>query len=114
LEVSDVSYPGPNVPAWQQLGSALWEVLAVVGWTLIAGLIATGGCWYLGQFLYTDWVREHPPPRLRFLAERRLRRDFAHGFSDLEKYLREGDPARASDRAARPGRSWTWRHQGGL
>lgn len=37
----------------------------------------------------TRCTRPHPPPRLRFLAERRLRRDLARGLADLEKYLGE-------------------------
>ena len=109
-----MSYPGPNGPAWQQVGSALWEVLAVLGWTLVAGLIASGGCWCLGQFVYTEWVREHPPPRPRFLAERRVRRYVARGLNDLDQYLRECDPARVRYGAARPGRSRTRKRQGRL
>jgi hypothetical protein len=46
----------------------------------------------VGQSIYGEWVREHPAPRVRFLAERRLRRDLDRGVADLEEYLRERDP----------------------
>lgn len=86
-----------NGLAWQQLGNALSDALAVVWWTLVAGFAASGACWSMGQFAYTQWVRDHPPPRLRFLAERRLRRDIARGLADLAEYLGEQDPAHLND-----------------
>lgn len=103
-----------QVLAWQQLGYALWDVLAVVCWTLVAGSVAFGACWCTGQFMYTSWVREHPPPRLRFFAECRMRRDIARGLGDLEEYLRERAPAHPDDRPtrrslARNGRRRGWR-----
>ena len=109
LEVGEVRYGNPYGPAWQQLGNALWDVLAVVWWTLVAGSVAFGACWCMGQFMYMEWVREHPPPRLRFFAERRLRQDIARGLGDLEDYLRKCDPVHLDDRPARAGRSRTWR-----
>jgi hypothetical protein len=112
VEVSEVRYGDPYGLAWQQLGNALWDVLAVLWWTLAAGSVAFGACWYMGTFAYTEWVREHPAPHLRFLAERRLRRDIARGLWALEEHLREQDPARVDDGPARPGRSWTWRRRG--
>lgn len=105
-------YGDPYGLAWQQLGNALLDLLAVVWWTLVAGSVAFGACWCMGQFMYTGWVREHPPPRLRFFAERRLRRDIARGLGDLEEYLRERDPAHLNDQPARPGRPRTRRRRG--
>jgi len=107
-----VSYWDPDAVAWQQMGNLLWDVLALLCWTLVAGLVAFGGCWYMGQFVYMAWLREHPPPRLRFFAERRLRRDMVRGLADLEKYLRERDPARV-DVGRRPlsGQSRAWRRR---
>ena len=96
----------------RQLANALWDAVALAWWTLVAGCVAFGGCWYMGQFVYADWARDHPPPRLRFLAERRLGREFAQGLADLEDYLLELDPTRVHDAPAPPGRSWTWRQQG--
>ena len=112
LEVGGVGYWDPNGLAWQHLGNALWDVLAVMWWTLVGGLVAAGACWYVGESIYAEWARVHPPPRLRFLAERRLRRDLARGLADLEEYLREHDPAHVNDGPARHGRSRTWRRQG--
>lgn len=112
VEVNEVRYGDPYGPAWQQLGSALWDALAVVLWTLVAGSIAFGSCWFMGQFMYTAWVREHPPPRLRFVAERKLRRDIARGLGDLEEYLRERGPACPHDVPSRPARFRTWRRPG--
>lgn len=110
LEVGDLRYWDLN--AWQQLGNALLDALALLWWTLVAGLVAFGGCWYLGRFMYAEWVREHPPPRLRFHAERRLRRDLDRGLADLEEYLGERDPARLNHGdPRRPGQSLTWRRQ---
>ncbi|HEY0891381.1 MAG TPA: hypothetical protein VGE38_17420 [Nocardioides sp.] len=102
-------YGDPFGLAWQHLANALVDLLAVVWWTLLAGSVAFGACWCMGQFMYTEWVRDHPPPRPRFLAERRLRRDIARGLGDLEEYLRQRDPAHLKDGPARPGRSRTWR-----
>lgn len=90
-------YWDPNGLAWQQLGNALWDAVAVVWWTLMAGCVAIGGCWYMGQFVYAEWDRKHPPPRLRFFAERRLRRDLARGLADLEEYLGEHEPEHLND-----------------
>ena len=111
LEVRDVRYWDLNGLAWQQLANALGDALALLWWSLVAGLVAFGGCWYLGRFIYAEWVREHPPPRLRFLAERRLRRDLARGLADLEEYLRERDPAHVNhEDPRRPSQSRTrWR-----
>jgi hypothetical protein len=78
-----------NALAWQQLWYAWLDVARYLVWWFVGGLVAFGGCWYMGQLVYTEWVREHPPPRLRFLAECRLRRDFGRGLADLEKYLGE-------------------------
>jgi len=78
-----------NALAWQQLWYAWLDVALYLCWWFVGGLVAIGGCWYMGQLVYTEWVLEHPPPRLRFLAERRLRRDLARGLADLEKYLGE-------------------------
>lgn len=102
-------YRDPYGLAWQQLGNALWDVLAVAWWMLVAASVAFGACWCMGQFMYMEWVREHPPPRLRFFAERRLRQDIARGLGDLEDYLRKCDPVHLDDRPARAGRSRTWR-----
>lgn len=109
LEVGEVRYWNLNGLAWQHLATALCDVLAVVWWTLVAGLVAYGGCWYVGRLVYGEWVREHPPPRLRFLAERRLRRDLARGLADLEAYLSERDPVHVNE--TRPGRVRTWSRQ---
>lgn len=100
-------YWDPNGLAWQQLANALWDVLDFLRWTLMAGLIASGAAWTGGQFLYGDWVREHPPPHLRLLAQQRLRRHIGRGLADLEEYLRERDPGHGHDRPARRGRSQT-------
>jgi hypothetical protein len=107
-----VRYGNPYGPAWQQLGNALWDVLAVVWWTLVVGSVAFGASWCVGHFMYTEWVRDHPAPRVRFFAERRLRRDIARGLGDLEEYLRERDPAHLNDGPARSGPSRTWRRRG--
>lgn len=107
-----MSYWDLHGPAWQPLANALWDVLAVLWWTLVAGLIAWGGCCYAGRFIYGEWVREHPPPHLRFLAERRLRRDLVRGVAEIEEYLRERDPAHPNGRSARPGRTRAGRRHG--
>lgn len=112
VEVGEVRYGDPYGLAWHQLGNALWDVLSVLGWMLVAGSVAVGACWCMGQFMYSEWVREHPPPRLRFFAERSLRRDVARGLGDLEEYLRERDPAHLDDTAARAGRTRAWRRRG--
>lgn len=105
LEVGDVRYWDLNGLTWQ-----LWDVLALLCWMLVAGLVAFGGCWCVGQFMYAAWVRRHPAPRLRFLTERRLRRDLARGLAELEEYLRERDPGHGhAVRPVRPRRSRTWR-----
>src|SRR3546814_8826411 len=105
LEVGGVRYWDPNGPAWQHMGDALWDVLAVVWWTLVGGLVAAGACWYVGESIYGEWARVHPRPRLRFLAERKLRRDLARGLADLEEYLREHDPAQVNGKPASHGQS---------
>lgn len=112
LEVGEVRYPDMNGLAWQQLANALWDVLAVVWWTVVAGLVAYGACWCVGQFIYGEWIREHRPPRLRFLAERRLRRDIVRGVAEVERYLRDCDPAHVNDQPTRTGRPRTGRRRG--
>jgi hypothetical protein len=112
LEVGRVRDWDLHGTAWQQLENALCDVGAVVWWTLVAGSVAFGACWCMGQFMYTDWVRDHPAPRLRFFDERRLRRDVARGLVDLEDYLRERDPTHLDDGPARSGRSRTRRRRG--
>jgi hypothetical protein len=101
-----------NGSPWQQVANAVWDVLAVVWWMIVAGLVACGACWFVGQFIYGEWIRENRPPRLRFLAERRLRRDLVRGVAEIEDYLRERDPAHINDKPARPGRPWAGRHRG--
>lgn len=101
-----------NGLAWQQLGNAIWDVFAVLWWMFVACLAAAGGCWCVGQFMYGEWVREHPPPRPRFFAERRLRRDLARGLADIGDYLTERDPAHVIDKPPRPNRSRTRSRQG--
>lgn len=114
LEVCEVTPWDSSGLAWHQLGNALWDVLAVVWWTLVAGCIALGGAWYMSQFVYADWSREHPPPHLRFLAERGVRRELARGLADLEAYLAEHDPTPIPDTprpsgTSRPRRYHGWR-----
>ena len=102
-------YSGLSGPAWQPMANALLDVLAAMWWTFVAGLVVSGGCWYLGRSIYGEWVREHPPPRFRFGAERRLRRDFTRGLADLEEYVHEHDPAHVNTGPEDPGRPRTWR-----
>lgn len=108
----EVRYGDPYGLAWQQLGNALLDLLTVVWWALVAGSVAFGACWFMGQCMYTGWRRDHPPPRLRFFAEGRLRRDIARGLGDIEEYLRQRDPAHLNDEPAPPGRSRTRSRRG--
>lgn len=103
-----VRYVEMNALAWQQLWYTWLELVSYLLWWLMGGLVALGGCYYVGQLVYMDWVRENPPPRIRFLAERRLRRDLARGLADLEEYLYEQDPAHVMDgRPRQPSRHWS-------
>ena len=113
LEVGELSYWDLNGLAGQQLANMLCDVLAVLSWVLVAGVVASGACWYVGQFIHDEWVREHPPPSFGFLAERRLRSEVARGFADLEDYLHELDPTHANDGPARSRRSRTRRRRQG-
>lgn len=72
---------------WHQLAEALLDVTRYLLWWLMGGLVACGSWWYVGAEVYQNWVRETPAPRVRLVAELRLRRDVRRGCRALEKYL---------------------------
>lgn len=76
-----------NQPGTPELRRHALDVTWYLLWWLMGGLVACGSWWYGSAEAYQNWVRETPAPRVRLVAELRLRRDVRRGCRALEKYL---------------------------
>jgi hypothetical protein len=73
--------------SWRDLALVLVDLGRLVLWCLIAGLVGLGSGCCAGRFSPLDWMRANPAPRLRLVAELRLRREVARGLGELTAYL---------------------------
>jgi hypothetical protein len=82
-------YVDLNGLGWRHLAEAFLDVTRYLLWWLMGGLVACGSWWCVGAGaeIYQNWVRETPAPRVRLVAELRLRREARRGCRALEKYL---------------------------
>jgi len=72
-------------------------------WCLVVGLIGVGGCCCAGRVTSQDWMRAHPAPASRMVAELRLRRHLTRGLAELSAYL-EADTLPGTPLVHRPDR----------
>jgi hypothetical protein len=78
---------------WRDLALALVDLGRLVLWCVVAGLIGVGSGCCAGRVSAPDWMRANPPPRLRLVAELRLRHQAARGLRKLTEYLDEESAA---------------------
>lgn len=69
------------------LAEAFFDLTRYLLWWVVGGLVACGSWSCGGVEVYHNWVREFPAPRVRLVAELRLRREARQGCRALEKYL---------------------------
>jgi hypothetical protein len=87
--------------SWRDLALLLVDLGRLVLWCLAAGLVGLGSGCCAGRFSALDWMRTNPAPRVRLLAELRLRRLVARGLGDLTASL-EADAGREAGPRPRP------------
>lgn len=69
------------------LATVVVDLIRYVTWFVTGSLVAAGAVWCAGYGAYQGWADDHPSPRIRTVAEWRLRREVTRGITQLESYL---------------------------